>query len=89
MADSDTCCGGGGLSGMKQPALSLAIGEKKIAAIEATGADTVVAGCPGCLMQIRDLLSRRGSRIQALHPMDLLAWSYEKFPRQGGDECLI
>ena len=89
MANSDTCCGGGGLSGMKQPALSLAIGEKKIAAIEATGADTVVAGCPGCLMQIRDLLSRRGSRIQALHPMDLLAWSYETFPRQGEDGCLI
>lgn len=76
MADSDACCGGGGLSGMKQPALSLAVGAKKIAAIEATGADAVVAGCPGCLMQIRDLLSRRRSRIQALHPMELLAYSY-------------
>jgi len=76
MADADACCGGGGLSGMKHPALSLAVGANKIAAIEATGADTVVAGCPGCLMQIRDLLSRRKSRIQALHPMELLACSY-------------
>ncbi len=73
MADADACCGGGGLSGMKRPVLSLAVGAKKIAAIEATGADTVVAGCPGCLIQIRDLLSRKRSRIQAVHPMELLA----------------
>lgn len=75
MVDADACCGGGGLSGMKHPAVSLAVGAKKIAAIEATGADTVVAGCPGCLIQIRDLLSRRRSGIQALHPLEVLACS--------------
>lgn len=75
MVDAEACCGGGGLSGMKHPAVSLAVGARKIAAIEATGADTVVAGCPGCLIQIRDLLSRKRSGIQALHPMEVLAGS--------------
>jgi Fe-S oxidoreductase len=39
-----------------------AILDKKLANVEATGADCVVACDAGCLMQMRGGLSRRGSR---------------------------
>lgn len=76
MSDTGTCCGGGGLSGLKHPAISGGIGDRKAAAIIATGADQVASGCPGCLLQIRDRLSRRRSSVGAVHPVELLAASY-------------
>lgn len=72
------CCGGGGFTGLKNPSLSAGIGAEKIDRIEKCGADTVVAGCPGCLAQIRDMLSRRKSAVGALHPLELLAASYKE-----------
>lgn len=76
MESSNSCCGGGGLSGLKNPILSGMIGDQKIDSIEQAGADMVAAGCPGCLLQIRDRLSRRDSTIEAVHPVELLACSY-------------
>lgn len=72
MADPGACCGGGGLTGLKNPSLSGAIGDRKIRAIEKTAAHAVTAACPGCLTQIRDRLARRGSRVRALHPLEVM-----------------
>ena len=41
--------------------------------IAATGADTVLAGDMGCLMNIAGKLKRRGSAIQARHVAEVLA----------------
>ena len=41
--------------------------ERKIAAIDASGADRVVSCDLGCLMQIGGGLHRRGSRVRAQH----------------------
>ena len=60
---------------MRLPEVSAAILEKKLANIETTGADCVVACDAGCLMQIGGGLSRRGSRVRALHLAELLGGS--------------
>ncbi len=76
MEDSDLCCGGGGLYSITHPSLSRSMGEAKAQRILDTGADAVAAGCPGCILQIRASLTRTGSRMEVLHPVELLARSY-------------
>jgi L-lactate dehydrogenase complex protein LldE len=68
----DECCGFGGSFSVRLPEVSSAILDKKLASVEATGAGTVVACDAGCLMQIRGGLSRRGSRVRALHLAEVL-----------------
>lgn len=69
---SDECCGFGGSFSVRLPGVSTAILDKKLAAVEGTGAACVVACDAGCLMQMRGGLSRRGSRIRAMHLAELL-----------------
>jgi L-lactate dehydrogenase complex protein LldE len=69
---SDECCGFGGSFSVRLPEVSTAILDKKLANVEASGADCVVACDAGCLMQMRGGLSRRGSRVQALHLAEVL-----------------
>ena len=65
---ADECCGFGGSFSVRLPEVSTAILDKKLANVEATGADCVVACDAGCLMQMRGGLSRRGSRVRAAAP---------------------
>jgi len=76
---SDECCGFGGSFSVRLPEVSTAILDKKLASVEATGADAVVACDAGCLMQMRGGLSRRGSRVRALHLAEVL--TPEETPR--------
>jgi L-lactate dehydrogenase complex protein LldE len=69
---ADECCGFGGSFSVRLPEVSTAILDKKLANVEATGADCVVACDAGCLMQMRGGLSRRGSRVRAVHLAEVL-----------------
>jgi L-lactate dehydrogenase complex protein LldE len=68
----DECCGFGGSFSVRLPEVSTAILDKKLVNIEATGATCVVACDAGCLMQMSGGLSRRGSKVRALHLAELL-----------------
>jgi L-lactate dehydrogenase complex protein LldE len=70
---SDECCGFGGSFSVRLPEVSTAILERKLQNLEASGADCLVACDAGCLMQIRGGLSRRGSRLRALHLAEVIA----------------
>jgi L-lactate dehydrogenase complex protein LldE len=72
LAGADECCGFGGSFSVRLPEVSTAILDKKLASVEASGADAVVACDAGCLMQMRGGLSRRGSRVRALHLAEVL-----------------
>jgi glycolate oxidase iron-sulfur subunit len=73
MQDADRCCGFGGVMRLTHRGLSDGIAEEKVKNILATGASTVAAGCPGCMMQICNALRRAGSDIMVLHPVQVLA----------------
>jgi L-lactate dehydrogenase complex protein LldE len=73
MADSDVCCGFGGMFAVKYADISNAIVERKTEHIAATGADIVLAGDLGCLMNMAGKLSRQGRRIAARHVAEVLA----------------
>ncbi len=70
---NDVCCGFGGTFCVKYPAISNAIVEEKTAAIEQTGAELLLAGDLGCLMNMAGKLSRRGSAVRCFHTIEVLA----------------
>ena len=73
LEDADACCGFGGTFSVKYPEISAAILDQKIAAIERSQVDAVVAGDASCLMQIGGRLSRIGSKVRVMHLAELLA----------------
>lgn len=70
---SDECCGFGGSFSVRLPEVSTAVLDKKLANAEGTGADCLVACDAGCLMQMGGGLTRRGSRVRAVHLAQILA----------------
>ena len=76
--ESDWCCGSAGTYNLTEPAMARRLLDKKMDNIQATEADLVVTGNPGCLMQIRAGLQQRGLPIKAMHTVDLLAEAYEE-----------
>jgi glycolate oxidase iron-sulfur subunit len=73
MTESDLCCGSAGSYNLVESAMAHRLAERKADAIEATGADYVVLGNPGCEFQIAAELKRRGSRVRVIHMADFLA----------------
>lgn len=77
LQESDWCCGSAGTYNLTEPEMARRLLDRKVANIQATGAELVVTGNPGCLMQIRAGLQQRGLPIQAMHTIDLLAEAYD------------
>ncbi len=71
MAEADACCGMGGSFNLQYYDISAEIGQLKRDAIQAAGASIVASGCPACMMQISDMLSRAGDKIAVRHPIEL------------------
>jgi L-lactate dehydrogenase complex protein LldE len=73
MGAPETCCGFGGTFCVKYPEVSTRMVSDKAADIERTGADLVLAGDMGCLLNIAGRLKRAGSPVQARHVAEVLA----------------
>ncbi|MGO8952153.1 MAG: (Fe-S)-binding protein [Rhodomicrobium sp.] len=73
LAGNDVCCGFGGTFCVKYPAISNAIVGEKARAIDATGAELLLGGDLGCLMNMAGKLKRDGSKVRAMHAAEILA----------------
>lgn len=73
MAESEVCCGFGGTFCVKYPDISNKMVGNKTEDIAATGADLVLAGDLGCLMNMGGKLSRQGRPVKARHVVEVLA----------------
>ncbi|HXE79462.1 MAG TPA: (Fe-S)-binding protein [Vicinamibacterales bacterium] len=73
LPNAETCCGFGGLFAVKMSEVSGAMLERKIASIEESGAETVIATDMSCLMHIAGGLRRKGSPVQVMHLAEVLA----------------
>jgi L-lactate dehydrogenase complex protein LldE len=78
MRDANVCCGFGGTFCVKYPEISNAIVGKKVAAIAAAGADLLLAGDLGCLMNMAGKLQRDGAGIEVRHVAEVLAGRTEE-----------
>ena len=70
---NNECCGSGGTFCVKYPELSTAIVGEKSDKIKATGADTLLGGDMGCLMNMAGKLSREGAPVKVFHTVEVLA----------------
>jgi L-lactate dehydrogenase complex protein LldE len=73
MEESETCCGFGGTFCVKYPEISTRMVSNKVANVEATGADLLLAGDLGCLLNMAGRLKRVGSGVQVRHIAEVLA----------------
>lgn len=75
MPEPDACCGMGGSFNLQYYGLSAKIGMKKRDQIVSTRSDVVATGCPACMMQISDMLSRSGDSVRVKHFIEIYAES--------------
>ncbi|TDQ82253.1 L-lactate dehydrogenase complex protein LldE [Dongia mobilis] len=73
MAETEACCGFGGTFCVKFPDVSDAMAQRKVDCIRATGADLLLAGDLGCLLNLAGKLKRAGSTIAVRHVAEVLA----------------
>jgi glycolate oxidase iron-sulfur subunit len=72
MRDAQRCCGGGGSFSFYNYDLSQQISRQKVEDIQATKASVVVTGCPGCMLQLKDQLGQKNSRVEVKHLIQLV-----------------
>jgi glycolate dehydrogenase iron-sulfur subunit len=76
LKEADWCCGSAGTYNLTQPEMATRLQERKIAHVQATGADAVVTANPGCIIQIAQGLAAKGSPVQVLHIVEILDQAY-------------
>ena len=78
LTDADVCCGFGGTFSVKHGDISSAMADVKCRNAQATGADALVLGDLGCMLNIEGRLRRRGDQhTQVLHVAEVLAGPLE------------
>lgn len=80
---AEVCCGFGGTFCVKYPEISDKMVGDKAEEIAATGADAVLAGDLGCLLNIAGKLSRLGLSVEARHVAEVLADMADDVPAIG------
>lgn len=71
--EEEVCCGFGGTYSAKFPELSEQLLKNKLDNIESTGAELLLTDCPGCVMQLRGGLKKRGSTIKVQHTVEAIS----------------
>jgi L-lactate dehydrogenase complex protein LldE len=81
---AEVCCGFGGTFCIKYPEISDKMVTDKADDIAAAGAEAVLAGDLGCLLNIAGKLYRQGRRVEVRHVAEVLAGMAEEVPPIGG-----
>ncbi len=71
--DEEVCCGFGGSFSLDFPEISAELLKRKLDRAEATGAEVLVTDCPGCVLQLRGGMEKRGGRMRVKHIAEVVA----------------
>lgn len=72
MENASLCCGLGGTFSVYHYECSKAIGAQKIPGLEESGAVKIATACPGCMIQLQDVINHAGLEVKAVHILDLI-----------------
>ena len=78
MESADTCCGLGGTFSVYHYDESKAIGSRKVEGLIDSKATHIATACPGCIMQLQDIVNHAGLPVKAVHILELLAEALEQ-----------
>ncbi len=73
LPDAEVCCGFGGTFCVKYPEISERMVSDKAEQVVATGADMLLAGDLGCLLNMAGKLKRDGANVRVRHVAEVLA----------------
>jgi len=75
MEGADRCCGSGGIYNLQHFPESMAILDEKMERVRETGAEVVISGNPGCILQLQIGIERAGAsrRMRSVHLAEFLA----------------
>jgi L-lactate dehydrogenase complex protein LldE len=74
----DLCCGFGGTFSVRQPEVSVAMADDKLAGATGSAAEALVTADPGCLMHLRGRAARLGKAVPIVHLATALARGIEE-----------
>jgi L-lactate dehydrogenase complex protein LldE len=80
---AEVCCGFGGTFCIKYPEISDKMASDKAADVAGTGADTLLAGDMGCLLNMAGKLTREGREVRVRHVAEVLAGTSAETPPIG------
>ena len=66
------CCGSAGIYNLVEPETADELGDRKAQHITAAQPDVVATGNPGCLLQLRAALGRKGEKTPVLHTIQIV-----------------
>jgi glycolate oxidase iron-sulfur subunit len=69
-AEAHLCCGSAGTYNIMQPDIARVLRDRKVAAIERTGADVIATGNIGCMTQLAP-----ATTLPVVHTVELLDWA--------------
>jgi glycolate oxidase iron-sulfur subunit len=75
LAEADACCGSAGTYNIEKPEMSDRVLSRKVANIKKTGAEYLVTGNPGCLLQLKKALAEQAPEVKVIHLTELLQMS--------------
>lgn len=84
MTDSEVCCGFGGTFCIKYADISTRIVDDKVKNIQDSGADLLLAGDLGCLLNMAGRLKRCGIDMDVRHVVEVLAGMTDELPPIAG-----
>jgi iron-sulfur cluster protein len=71
--DEEVCCGFGGSYSIDFPEISAELLKRKLDNVVASGAEVLVTDCPGCVLQLRGGMEKRGGGIEVKHIVEAVA----------------
>lgn len=75
---SDLCCGSAGIYNVVHTGMAMALLEKKMATVNATGAEVIVTANPGCMLQLAAGVKKFGRGQRVAHVVEILDEAYGK-----------
>ena len=81
MRMSDMCCGSAGIYNVVHTDMAMALLEKKMESVNATGAERIATANPGCMLQLRAGVERFGRGQRVSHVVEILDEAYQNFSR--------
>ena len=76
--DEMYCCGQAGSFHVFYPEIAAMIGRRKVESITGSDALEIATGCPGCILQLNDMMAEAGMGKRAVHTIEVLARSIRK-----------
>ena len=76
LSEADMCCGSAGVYNLTQPGYARRLLDRKWVNVEATGAEILATGNPGCHSWIQQASDEHGKKVRVVHTLELLESSF-------------